>query len=215
MKNVVIIIGGGESFENDEKKWKFLNFGPIYYNKIKKVEKKVIRWKNELMDNLDKNLFTAAIYPVMPCLDNAKYIDWKTRFERVLMENIEINEIKKSDKIILHLVGHSLGGNFLQKYLGENNLESKFNFKIGSVHFVAPCISAGDFGETENWENISNQCGNINIYHSKDDIVVPMQESRYYKKMLPKSKLFAFDNYGHFNETPFLELAFNLNNFLD
>ena len=60
----------------------------------------------------------------MPLQDNAKYEEWKILFERY------IPHLK--DNVIL--MGNSLGGIFLAKYLSEN----KFPKKILSTYLTCP-----------------------------------------------------------------------------
>ncbi len=86
------------------------------------IEERVRRSNDYLQKEL--NLQCKIIKPYMPCKDNAKYIEWKIHFERYLPY---INE-----KTIL--IGQSLGGIFLAKYLSEN----KLLHKVLSVYLVCP-----------------------------------------------------------------------------
>ena len=59
----------------------------------------------------------------MPCDLDAKYQEWKIVFESVL------STVGREDEITF--VGHSLGGNFLLKYFGEQVNDTSF-FVISS-----------------------------------------------------------------------------------
>ena len=84
---------------------------------------KTKRWHYNYPEFLSENIFQ-IIRLDMPCKQNAHYNEWKIWFER----HIEFMD----DDIVL--VGHSLGGNFLAKYLAEENI----NLKIKQLHLVAP-----------------------------------------------------------------------------
>ena len=77
---------------------------------------KRIRWHGGYLDKELGRKFE-IIRPQMPLAENAKYSDWKIYFER------HIPYLKNN----IILIGSSLGGIFLAKYLSEN----KFPKKIG------------------------------------------------------------------------------------
>ena len=140
-----------------------------------------------------------VIAPKMPNKLNAKYLEWKIWFEKFI-PHFELEVI---------LVGHSLGGTFLVKYLSENKLPKK----IRGVFLVAACYntqdsdySMADFILPKNLEGIYLQAGKIFIYHSKDDEVVPFADFEKYKKELPKAVAREFTDRGHFNQEEFPEL---------
>lgn len=64
----------------------------------------------------------------MPNGNNAQYIEWKIWFERLLPF--------LNDGVIL--IGHSLGGIFLAKYLSENN----FSIKVRAAILIAAPFDA-------------------------------------------------------------------------
>jgi hypothetical protein len=99
------------------------------------------------------------------------------------------------------LVGHSLGGLFLVKYLSESDLQIK------SLHLVSPAWDEGDFKPTENWSEVVKNCENIYIWHSGDDLVVPFNEALKYQKFLTNSILYKFEDKGHFTQVDFAELV--------
>jgi hypothetical protein len=97
-----------------------------------------------------------------------------------------------------------LGGMFLAKYLAENDLP----FVSGAVFLLAApcgvCESAdGDdcgtfkFGE-ETLTALGKKPLSIQIWHSKDDFVVPFTAAEAYEVALPKAKMRYFENKNHF-----------------
>jgi uncharacterized protein len=194
----IIAIHGGSSFDTYDQYLQDLEISRV------KVSDGYIDWKANL-----RNFFTDkfnVILPRFPNSDNAKYLEWKIAFEKLL---------KREDLVTnnLVLIGHSLGGNFLQKYLGENRLTAiNSEFKLLQLHFVAACVSEGDMTETDSWHNINSQSQNIHIWHSQDDTVVPVKEAYYYKTKLTESNLHLLENRWHINQSTFLELYSILNN---
>jgi predicted alpha/beta hydrolase family esterase len=65
--------------------------------------------KFDLRDDFD------VLYPWMPSIRNAKYLEWKIMFSK-MMEVVDDNII---------LVGHSLGGIFIVKYLSEEKISKR------------------------------------------------------------------------------------------
>lgn len=114
-KTQIILIHGGQTFKNHRD---YLNF---LKNLEVSIEKKV-KWSGKYLDKKLGNDFD-IIKPRMPLGLNAKYEDWKIYFERYFP--------LLKDNIIL--IGNSLGGIFLAKYLSEN----KFPKKILSVYLIA------------------------------------------------------------------------------
>ena len=112
----IVIIGGGEVFDIYEDYLKFLEDYEIDFEEIKKKG-----WKDNLEDALESDF--EIIRPGMPSPRNAKYREWKIWFEKFF-------PILRDDII---LIGHSLGGIFLPKYLSENN----FPVGISQLHLVA------------------------------------------------------------------------------
>src|SRR4051812_10882369 len=106
MKKQVVVIHGGDTFGTYEEYIAFLKDFAIdsleYFMKM--------GWKDTLQESLGGAY--QVILPKMPNKINAKYVEWKVWFEKLLP--LLNNEII--------LIGHSLGGTFLAKYLSENKL---------------------------------------------------------------------------------------------
>lgn len=109
---------------------------------------------------------------------------------------------KKKPKKLISLLGHSLGGNFLLKYLSENNL------KINNLYLVAACLNHGNFKiNLDLLSKIGDRVqGQIYIFHSPQDEVVNIKEAKILKQKLPQTKLIKLSNRAHFNESEFPEL---------
>ena len=116
MKTQIVIIIGGMTFKNRKGYLKFLKTRNI------SIERKIYWTDDYFIGKLGKNF--EVIKPRMPLQDNPRYDEWKIHFEKhfpYLRDNII-------------LIGSSLGGIFLAKYLSEN----KFPRKILSTYLIAP-----------------------------------------------------------------------------
>lgn len=198
MKKQIVIIHGGETFSAYEDYLKYLKNYEIDFEKLKRK-----RWKDNLAEEL-KNDFE-IIRPQMPSPRNAKYQEWKIWFEKFF-------PILR-DSIIL--IGHSLGGMFLAKYLSENN----FPVKINQLYLVAAPFdgnrdkySLTDFKLSVSLKNIEKQISKIFLYHSKDDPVVPFSDLEKYASELPSAKKIIFKDRDHFSQEEFPELVERIKN---
>lgn len=150
-------------------------------------------WTKTLAEDLGEDY--EVFMPAMPNKQNAQYEEWKIWFERHF-------EYLREEVI---LVGWSLGGMFLAKYLSENNPP----FDIKSLYLLAaPC---GEYTQEQDDAdclsfkfsaevagNIAKTAENIEIWHSEDDFVVPIVEAHWYKMHLPGAKLRIFKDKNHF-----------------
>jgi predicted alpha/beta hydrolase family esterase len=181
----ILIIHGGMTFKNQKDYLNYLKNRPI------KIENR-IKWNEKYLDNnLGKNV--QIIRPRMPLADNAKYSDWKIHFER------HFPYLK--DNIIL--IGESLGGTFLARYLSEN----KFPKKILSVYLVCPPFDntilgedlVGGFKLKSELSLIEKQIRHLNLLFSKNDDCVPVSHAKKYADKLKNANIILLDNMnGHF-----------------
>jgi predicted alpha/beta hydrolase family esterase len=137
----------------------------------------------------------------MPLPDNAKYKDWKLCFESYFS--------KLKNNIIL--VGSSLGGIFLAKYLSEN----KFPKKILSTYLICPPFNnsltgedlAGGFKLRSDLSLLDNSSGNLYLLFSKDDEFIPTLYAEKYGNKLKNAnfKIYKSKN-DHFKIKTFPEI---------
>lgn len=197
MKKQIVIIHGGETFDGYEDYLNYLK----NYDISRAFEKKAVgggkRWKDNLDDDLNGEFEIFQLE--MPSPRNAKYLEWKIWFDKYLLY--------LRDDVIL--IGHSLGGIFLAKYLAEND----FSVKVSQLHLVAACFddegtpySLADFVLPESLKNIEKQVEKIFLYHSKDDEVVKFEDLEKYCEMLPSAEKVVFEDRGHFIIEHFFEL---------
>jgi len=191
MKKQVVVIHGGDTFDTHEE---YLEFLRDYMVDLDKLRGK--RWGVSLQDDLGDDFDVILIK--MPCKDNAKYSEWKLWFEKYIP--------LFNDEVIL--VGHSLGGIFLAKYLSENKFPKKLRgaFLVSAPYDDETQDSLGDFRLERSLEQLKNQVTDIYLYHSKDDDVVRFADFESYKKELPNAHAEAFEDRGHINQEKFPEL---------
>ncbi len=198
MKKQVVVIHGGDTFDTYEEYIAYLKASELTLERMNAKS-----WKDNLQSNLPD---FEVIYPKMPNAKNARYLEWKIWFEKLFP--------LLDDTVVL--VGHSLGGIFLAKYLSENN----FPKKIASMHLVAPPYdtevckdSLTDFALTGTVEKLANYTNNIFLYQSKDDVVVPFADALKYKRDVPSVILVQFEDRGHFLQEEFPEIIQNIKSF--
>jgi uncharacterized glyoxalase superfamily protein PhnB/predicted alpha/beta hydrolase family esterase len=152
-----------------------------------------------------------VLCPPMPDPDNPEYLQWKVQL-RTELAGVE-------DGVIV--VGHSLGGSVLLKYLSEEKCTKPI---------TGLCVVAAPYWGKRNWQvdeyilqkNFAERLHyipNILLYHSRNDEVVPFKHLSLYAGQLPNALVRTFSNRGHlFNKgIPELvedirTLAVNINN---
>jgi len=189
MKKIDILsIHGGTTFRNRVGYLDYLKNHKRVYMEPKE------KWSGKYLDDaLGKNY--RIIRPQMPLKDNAKYEDWKIYFEKHLP--------LLSQKYIL--IGTSLGGIFLARYLSENKLKHK----PLAVFMVAPPFDdtvtgpgeelVGGFKLKNDLSLITENCKNVTMMFSEDDPTVPKNHAEKYRAKLPEAniKIYKGKN-GHF-----------------
>jgi len=193
LKKQIIIIGGGNTFDSYGQYISFLKKRKINFEKIKSGG-----WKDCLEKDLGRGF--EVILPKMPNPSNAKYLEWKIWWEKI---------IPHLEKEVV-LIGHSLGGIFLAKYLSEN----KFPKKILAVFLIAAPFddkgeedSLADFELKKDLSGLQDQPEKLFIWQSADDDVARFANFEKYKKALPDANFREFKNKGHFIQKNFPELV--------
>lgn len=194
MKQQVIVIHGGTTFDTYEQYFSYLKTKEIDPERLRQQKS----WKNSLPETLGENY--DCLFPQMPNGTNAKYKEWKLWFERLIPYF--------DDDLIL--IGHSLGGIFLAKYLSEN----KFPKKIKATILISPPFDDANGGETlsdfklsDDLSRFSENSPLIYLVQSKDDPTVPFEQHEKYVKALPTAKEMVFEDRQHFNTETFPEIT--------
>ena len=188
------MVHGGDVFDDNQG---YLNFIRDY--KIESIDYfSRTKWKNRLQDDLGQEYL--VIQPTMPNKYNAQYIAWKMWFEKIFPF--------LHDGLIL--IGSSLGGTFLAKYLSENKMPVSIAklfllaapFDMGEIGY-----DRGDFIPPEDYSLLVDQCKEVYLYQSKDDRVVPYSEVEKFQEVLPGAVARIFEDKGHLNVKEFPELV--------
>lgn len=192
MKKQVVVIHGGDTFENYEAYVDFLKNFEIDLERYKTSKND---WKPWLRQKLGEEY--EVILPTMPNKTNAQFGEWKLWFEKIIP--------LLNDQVVL--VGHSLGASFLVKYLSENI----FPKKIQGVFLVSGVFDTDSEGYLL-WsfalpEKLDLQTEHIYLYHSKDDPVVPFSALGDFMNVLPGAHARVFEDRRHINQEEFPELA--------
>ena len=192
MTRQILVIHGGDAFETYEE----------YLDVLHAIDLDLTRatrkgWKQSLSEVLG-NAYE-VIQPRMPNPNNAQYLEWKIWFEKHIPF--------LHDDVIL--IGHSLGGIFLAKYLSEEVFPKKIlaTFLIAAPYSSEATHSLATFNLTTHLKKLEEQGGEIVLFQSHDDEIVPIENVHLYARELPNSDLIFFEDRGHFNQEEFPELV--------
>ena len=192
MKQQIVVIHGGETFDTYEEYLTFLRGMELDFARSQQKF-----WKESLAEDLGDAY--ELIFPRMPNALNAKYAEWKIYFDKYIPY--------VRDGVIL--IGHSLGGIFLAKYLSEQTLPLRV---AGTLLLAAPHDAHGspyslsDFALPESLELFAQQGGSIYLFHSTDDPVVKYADVESFARRLPHAQKVLFTDRGHFVTEKFPEL---------
>jgi predicted alpha/beta hydrolase family esterase len=190
----LFLIHGGMTFKNRKDYLRYLKTREVSLEKYKS-------WTGGYLDEKLGKRFQ-IIRPRMPLADNAKYQDWKIAFERYFPY------LKNG----LVLLGVSLGGIFLAKYLSEN----KFPKKIGALYLVCPPFDntlpgedlVGGFRLKADLSLITQNAKNVYLLFSKDDATVPPSQAAKYRAKLKQAEIVVYKSKnGHFQVPTFPEIV--------
>lgn len=129
-----------------------------------------------------------VLYPKMPSPENPDYPPWKGRLEK-LFAGLD-------DGVIV--VGHSLGGSVLLKYLSEGGSHPR----IAGLFLAATPFWGAPHWEYEGFVLARGFAGRLPVtpvflYHSRDDDVVPFSHLARYARRLPGAELRRPRGSGH------------------
>lgn len=137
-------------------------------------------------------------YPKMPREEDPEYETYKAQISR---------ELALLDGPLI-LVGHSLGGTVLFRYLTEEKVTKTIK---GIFLVAAPYWGAEDWLDehilSENLSAQSPKSPPIFFYHSQDDEVVPFTHMAMYAEKLPQANIREFDGRGHQFNNDMSEIA--------
>jgi predicted alpha/beta hydrolase family esterase len=199
MPRQIVIIHGGSFLSKGEDMLTNLREEEVTIDDFKPRRR---GWRENLEDTLGKGF--EVLQPDMPNWQNAQYEEWKIWFEKMIPF--------LHDGIIL--IGHSLGGGFLAKYLSENT----FPKKIGALLLVSSPYSdpkdKDDFASFTLQDDlglIARQIeavgGVIIIYHSKDDPIVSFDSLAQFAAKIPTAQKRIFEDRRHFLGAQFPEIV--------
>lgn len=185
----ILIIHGGDSFLSYDKYLENLKQTELPYDRLLQSR----RWKDNIIDAFpDADVLT----PTMPNSANAQFNEWAIWFEKIL-------PLLGDDVTI---IGHSLGGMFLTKYLHNHPLDQPARQLI--------LLAAGynedneEYGQfrVDSAAGLERSANEIYIMHSKDDFVVPYEALNKFVRDLPTAKIYRFTDRNHFLDESFPEL---------
>lgn len=196
VKKQILLIHGGTAFSDYNTFLAYLRMKPIDDPLGLEHRKK---WKDNFKEIMSGEY--EVFFPSMPNSQNAKYTEWKIWFER--------HCAFLRDGVIV--IGHSLGGYFLAKYLTENILP----VRISALYLLAAPFKSDDFGGEDggdfvfaagNLPKLERQTKAVYIFHSKDDPAVPFSHAEAYVQNVSGATLISFKDKGHFLMETFPEL---------
>ncbi|RYF29395.1 MAG: hypothetical protein EOO17_01525 [Chloroflexi bacterium] len=189
----VIVIHGGTTFKDYESYITALRTKNIHPERMTYAK----NWKDTLQADLGDDY--QVLLPSMPNKTNAQYSEWKIWFDR-------IGEIATDGCI---LIGHSLGGVFLAKYLSENTFPAEID---ATILLAAPyddesIEDLGDFKIDTIADSFRLQSGIVTCINGTDDPAIPVTEQASYRAQLPDARYITLSAPDHFVRAAFPELV--------
>lgn len=140
----------------------------------------------------------ALRYPQMPDEDQPEYAAWRSQIT---------GELGAMEGAVF-LVGHSLGGSVLLKYLAEGGVEQAMAprpseptiaglFLLAAPYWGAPDWEVDEYALPEGFAARLSSGLPVFLYHCRDDAVVPFAHLDRYAHHLPHATLRAIDQGGH------------------
>ena len=130
-----------------------------------------------------------VLSPKMPEEDRPVYQAWKERIA---------NELVTLEGEVI-LVGHSLGGSVLLKYLSEEEVEKPVAglFLIATPYWGFEDWEVDEYALREDFASKIPRGMPVFLYHSRDDEVVPFAHAALYAEKLPRATVREFYGRGH------------------
>jgi predicted alpha/beta hydrolase family esterase len=192
MKQIIVIHGGTTFARYDD----YLEYLRTKQPSIDRLTYQTF-WKEGLQDELGAEY--QVLLPSMPNKTNAKYSEWKLWFDT-------LSGLFADDCV---LVGHSLGGIFLAKYLSENTFPHRIK---ATILIAAPfkdesAEDLADFKLTGISDLFRQQTGKVIVFGGEDDPVISKDELQRYKEELPGADFRIMSATDHFMRVDFPELT--------
>lgn len=143
-----------------------------------------------------------VLYPKMPEPDQPTYETWKQTVKE---------ELTKLENGVI-LIGHSLGGSVLLKYLSEEKISQKVDglFMIGSPYWGRKNWQVDEYVLKRGFASSLPAIPEIFLYHSRKDSVVPFKHLSYYVEKLPRVTVRALEGSEHLFSRGLPEMAFDI-----
>jgi len=132
-------------------------------------------------------------HPAMPDPENPRYMPWKM----ALQSSLPVGGNKSA------LIGHSLGGSVIVKYLSEGLCQMPLAglFLVGAPYWGTRGWAMEEFMFPRDFQSKLPDIDKIFVYHSRYDKFVPFSHGQFYTKALEGSVFRAIDGDQHeFNE---------------
>lgn len=144
-----------------------------------------------LAQSLQKELGSAydVKYPKMPLEEEAGYLDWKAQIAAELAT--------LEDQVIL--VGHSVGGSILLKFLSEEQVVISIAglFLISAPYFGDKGWNYEELTLSQDFPEKVSRIPYVFLYHSRDDEIVPFAHLALYGQKLPQATVRKIASGGH------------------
>lgn len=142
----------------------------------------------------------------MPHPENPHYDAWKMKLKEAL-DDLSNNTI---------LIGHSLGGSTLMKYLSESGCDKTIDglFLIAAPYWGATDWQVDEYVLHDNFSSNLPDIRRVFLYHSQNDEVVPVEHLSYYAGHLPYATIRTFSEGGHLFSNGLPELVEDIKNLL-
>jgi uncharacterized protein len=128
-------------------------------------------------------------YPIIEVPESPTYKNWKNMLQK------EFTAIEEP----VILVGHSLGGSVLLKYLSEESPKILVLalFLVAAPHWGKDGWNVEDFVLNENFELKLNHIKHVFLYHCKEDEIVPFKHLSFYQKAFPNATVRLLNGTDH------------------
>ena len=165
---------------------------------------------NEGSDGLTRHLKNELgeshriLNPIMPNPDYPEYKTWKRRLRAILPT--------VNDGVIL--IGHSLGGSVLLKYLSEEPFDKKIEglFLIAAPYWGAKDWEIEEFTLADDFTARLPPIARVFLYHSQNDDIAPATHLELYRKQFPTAVVRIFGGNDHSFERGIPELIDDIKN---